>query len=227
MIFCNFFSEYENSLKKFKRTVLFKKHPLHHRVLIILFNAYIFLAVLYSISILLRKDWLCGEYILLSEVILYVIGIIIDSIPKVSQTVLEETYKPCAVERMKMIINILYRYNIDFNNPAKIDSLIEAARCEQRRCIFKKSENKQSKSSLSIVTSVVNTIFAAAMQKIFASFTLISTLHIVRCLMIIVFYLWIFNFMFKDSLEGLLYYRYNLYEEFIDDLRQIKLSYIK
>ena len=122
-----------------------------------------------------------------------------------------------------MIIEILKKYNIDIKNLDSLDMLIEEAKYEQIKCDYLSQFKKPFKLLGSIIIPII--IFVA--RKISESTAETQMLNMAVSTIILILLIFSLIFSFAPIAKDIFYRDYNRYDEFICDLRQIKLFYSK
>lgn len=219
MRFCDLFLSYKLSLKNVKSSIPFTKLPLYRKMFVFIF---LILFVLSVIFVGLNKKMLALMF-LVFNVITFLVFFVIDSTKHNLNTMLNEHYKPYSKKRMDAVLEILRQYDIDVNNTNSIDELINEAKIEQIKCDYISPIKKP----FGILVSVIIPIVVYNANKIGEitspnKLIEISLLFIVYILLAFSLFLMIF-----PLLKDIIYRDYNRYEDFICDLRQIKLFYSK
>lgn len=219
MRFCDLFLSYKLSLKNVKSSIPFTKLPLYRKMFVFIF---LILSVLSVIFVGLNKKMLALMF-LVFNVITFLVFFVIDSTKRNLNTMLNEHYKPYSKKRMDAVLEVLRQYDIDVNNTNSIDALINEAKIEQIKCDFISPIKKP----VAILFSAIIPIVAYNANKIGEitspnKLIEISLLFIVYILLAFSLFLMIF-----PLLKDIIYRDYNRYEDFICDLRQIKLFYSK
>lgn len=219
MRFCDLFISYKIALKELKSTIPFTNLPLYRKIAVIYHFS---TAILLSIFFILRLN-IAVLITLLIEIILIAAFRFIDSKKGNLEIMLNDHYSPYSQKRMNMIIKILQQYQIDFHNVSSIDLLIEEAQAAQIQydylLLLKKPLKMLSAVIIPIVAYVANKIGDTASQ------TEVIQISIIAIIVILLIFSLILSLgsIFKD----IFYHEYNKYEDFIYDLRQVKLFYAK
>lgn len=219
MRFCDLFISYKIGLKGIKSTIPFTKLPLYRKVFVIILFAS---AIISFILSLFRLAWIA--YIPLTlGIISFIAFLIIDSLKRNLEVMLNEHYAPYSGNRMKMVIKVLSDYRIDIHNTEAIDMLIDEAKHAQIHCDYLAPLKKP----LKTLGAMIIPIIAFVAQNIGDAAT--PDEMIVMAAQAITLILLIFSliFLLTPTIKELLYRDYNKYNEFIYDMRQIKLFYAK
>ena len=136
---------------------------------------------------------------------------------------LENHYIPYSEKRMNMTIEVLKKYNINIENLDSLDMLIDEAKYAQIQCDFLSQFKKPFKTLGAIIIPIV--VFVAKKISEAATETQMLNMAILAIILILLIFSLIFSFV--PIVRDLFYCDYNRYNEFIYDLRQIKLFYSK
>lgn len=219
MRFCDLFISYKIGLKGIKSTIPFTKLPLYRKIFVIIF----FASAIISCILLLFKLTLASYIPIALGAFSFIIFIIIDSLKRNLEVMLDEHYTPYSERRMKMVIEVLTKYKIDIQNSELLDMLIEEAKHAQINCDYLAPLIKPFKTLGAITIPII----AFVAQKIGDAAT--QDEMIIMAVQAITLILLIFSliFLLTPTIKELLYRDYNKYNEFIYDIRQIKLFYAK
>ena len=156
-------------------------------------------------------------------IISLIIFFIIDSMKRNLKVMLQQHYVPYSEKRMNMTINVLKDYGIEIQNFDSLDMLIEEAKQAQIQCDYIAPLKKPFKTLGAIIIPIV----AFVAQKIGNAAS--QDEMITMALQVIVLVLLTFSLIFSLTpiIKDILYRDYNKYDDFIYDLRQIKLFYAK
>lgn len=219
MRFCDLFISYKIGLKDIKSTIPFTKLPLYRKVFIIII---LVLISLFLIFMLFNQIFYSHVSAALS-IFLVLVFYIIDHRKKYIKTILKNSYIPYSIKRMNMVIEILQEYNIDINDIDSLNMLMDEAKHEQIRCDyllqFKKPLEVLGASITSIIGFFANKFFSVSNPNEII-YVYIQTLNI--CLLVYIIIICI-----SPIFNDVFYSDYNKYDEFINDLRQIRLFYSK
>lgn len=103
MRFCDLFISYKIGLKDIKSTIPFTKLPLYRKIFVIILFASAIISVILSIF---KLTWIA--YIPLAlGVISFIVFLIIDSLKRNLEVMLNEHSSPYSEKRMQMTINVL------------------------------------------------------------------------------------------------------------------------
>lgn len=161
----------------------------------------------------------------LIEAAIFVIYFYCSSRKKNMAKALNEGYKPYAKKRMKMLIELLQQYHIDYKDDKSIDALIAEAKVAQTGdrevALFKKFVQVILFPAIAYVAKVVVDNYATKIIDLVAKSDLRkeAIASVILILMITV----CVGLFLTPILRSLLYWDYGKYEALIYDLRQIKL----
>ncbi len=219
MRFCDLFISYKIGLKRIKRTIPFTKLPLYRKIAFIASYSTIILSLIFFVL----KIYIIGCSIIGIAIIGLIIFIIIDSKKKNLETMLYKYYAPYSEKRMNTVIKILQNYGIDIKDIDAIDFLIEEAQIAQTQCDYILPLKKP----LKMLNAIIIPIVAFVAQKIGNTST--QNEMITMAIQVIILILLLFSFIYSIAsiIKPLIYRDYNLYNNLIYDLRQIKLFYSK
>ncbi len=219
MRFSDLFIDYKIGLKGIKSTIKFTKLPLYRKVFLFIFST-----VVISIGILfIFNQNTCSFILMVLSLLLLIIFNIIDSREENLIVMLENNYIPYSKKRMKMTINVLKKYNINFKDLESLDMLIaEAKNAQAEYDIFSKFKKPLKKLS-AIIIAIVIYVAKKASEKL----TLFQLLKLAPLAIILILIVFLTIFCFITIFKDLFYCNYNKYNELIYDIRQIKLFYAK
>ena len=152
-----------------------------------------------------------------------IIFAIIDSKKDNLSVMLENHYIPYSEKRMNMTIEVLKKYNINIKNLDSLDMLITEAKYAQIQCDLFSQFKKPFKTLGAIIIPIV--VFVA--KKISETATETQILNIAGLTIILILLIFSLIFSFVPVVRDLFYRDYSRYNEFIYDLRQVKLFYSK
>lgn len=219
MRFCDLFIAYKIGLKGIKSTIPFTKLPLYKKIFVIIPCASAIISVILLVLNLTRIAFIPA---VLGGISL-IIFLIMDSSKNNLKEMLSKHYEPYSEERMNMVINVLTQYRIDIHNVASLDMLITEAQYAQIYCNYLEPLKKPCK----VLGGMIIPIIAFVVKKIANAIGQIEM--ITMAVMAISLILLVFSLLFLiiPILKEILYLDYNKYNEFIYDLRQIKIFYSK
>lgn len=219
MRFCDLFISYKIGLKNIKNTIPFTKLPLYRKIAVIV----TFAITIVSALLFMFKLYIPCFIVFSIGIISLIIFFVVDSRKNNLEYMLENHYSPYSQERMKMVIDILKKYNINVQNDNTLDLLIDEAQKAQIQCDYLLPLKKPIK----VLGAVIFPIIAYVAETI--SDTATQSEIIIIAAQIIVIVLLIFSLLLSLTLiiRDCLYRDYNKYSELIYDLRQIKLFYAK
>ena len=217
MRFCDLFISYKIGLKGIKSTIPFTKLPLYRKIFVIIF----FASAIVSGILLLFKLTLASYIPIALGALSFIIFIIIDSLKRNLEVMLDEHYTPYSKSRMKMVIEVLTKYNI--NDPESLDMLINEAKYAQIHCDYLAPLIKPFKTLGAITIPII----AFVAQKIGEAATQDEMITMAAQTITLILLIFSLIFLLTPTIKELLYIDYNKYNEFIYDMRQIKLFYAK
>lgn len=215
MRFYDLFISYKIGLKDIKTPITFTKLPLYRKVFLIIFLAEIIIS---GILLIFIHDLFIPMVL---NFFLLVVFLIIDSQKGNTEKMLKDRYIPYSERRMNMIIDVLKKYNINIENLDSLDMLIDEAKYAQIQCDFLSQFKKHFKRLWAIIFSIV--VFVA--NKIIAAVTEPQMLNMAALIIILILIFFSITFSCVPIVRDLFNRDYNIYSEFICDLRQIKLFY--
>ena len=230
-MFKNLFISYKIGLKNLGKPIPFHKNSLCMKILII----FSFICIIISIILSMFIQYL---FLTIFFAILGIILLIIYDNNTLNYR-LEECFIPYSEKRRKMIIDILKKYKINTENLDSIDMLIEEAKFAQMESGIFEEFKIPFKRSRELIFVLFGTIagkitdkfkwsqIETFARKIMENFT-DSQIMIVTILLIdLILLIFLFDFFNEYILKKIFYSDYYKYNEFIRDLREIKLFYIK
>lgn len=152
-----------------------------------------------------------------------IIFFIIDSMKRNLKVMLQQHYAPYSEKRMNMTINVLKDYGIEIQNFDSLDMLIEEAKQAQIQCDYIAPLKKPFKTLGAIIIPIV----AFVAQKIGNAASQDEMITIALQVIVLVLLTFSLIFSLTPIIKDILYRDYNKYDDFIYDLRQIKLFYAK
>ena len=219
MRFCDLFISYKIGLKDIKSTIPFTKLPLYRKIFVIILFASAIISVILS---MFKLTWIA--YIPLAlGVISFIVFLIIDSLKRNLEVMLNEHYAPYSNSRMKMVIDVLTKYKIDIHNSESLDILIDEAKHAQIHCDYLAPLIKPFKTLGAIIIPII----AFVAQKIGEAATQDEMITMAAQAITLILLIFSLIFLLTPTIKELLYRDYNKYNEFIYDIRQIKLFYAK
>ena len=219
MRFCDLFISYKIGLKKIKSTIPFTKLPLYRKIFVIIIFAS---AITSGLLLVFRQTWFSYIPIGLGALSL-IVFFIIDSTKSNLELMLKEHYTPYSEKRIDMTINVLKEYGIDIQSPDSLDMIIDEAKLAQIQCDYISPLKKP----LKTLSAIIVPIIAFVAQKIGNATTTDKMITMATQVIVIILLLFSLIFSFTPIIKDILYNDYNKYENFIYDLRQIKLFYVK
>jgi len=152
---------------------------------------------------------------------------------------LEECFIPYSEKRREMIIDILKKYNINTENLDSIDMLIEEAKLAQMESgIFEKFKIsfKRCRELIFVLFGMIAreikdkfkwSQIETFARKIMENFTDSQIIIVTILLIDLILLFFLFDFFNEYILKKIFYSDYYKYNEFIRDLREIKIFYIE
>ncbi|MBR4733340.1 MAG: hypothetical protein IK081_11295 [Lachnospiraceae bacterium] len=215
MRFCDLFISYKIALKEIKSTIPFMELPLYRKVFMVIFLAGILISGIFFVV-----GWRMAATVLLLLWVLFLLGFIfVDTRKKNQQKMLDEHYKPYSEKRMKMAVDVLKQYGLDPGDVETIDRLIEEAKYAQEECDYVETLKKPVKILGAMIIPIV--AFIAKEISEAASFDERILMAMQAIIVIILFFSLVF--LLIPTIKEFLYFDYNKYEEFMYDMRQLKI----
>ena len=219
MRFCDLFISYKIGLKDIKSTIPFTKLLLYRKIFIIILFASTIISVILS---MFKVNWIA--YIPLAlGVISFIVFLIIDSLKRNLEVMLNEHYAPYSENPMKMVIDVLTKYGIDIHDFRLLDMLIDEAQNAQIHCDYLAPLKKPIKTLGAIIIPII----AFVAQKIGNTATQDDMITMAAQAITLILLIFSLIFLLTPAIKELLYLDYDKYNEFIYDLKQIKLFYAK
>lgn len=219
MRFCDLFISYKIGLKGIKSTIPFTKLPLYRKIFVII----LFASAIISGILSLFKLTLASYIPIVLGTFSFIIFIIIDSRKGNLEVMLDEYYIPYSESRMKMVIEVLTKYNVNIHDPESLNMLIDEAKCAQIHCDYLAPLIKPFKTLGAIIIPVI----AFVAQKIGEAATQEQMITMAAQYIALILLIFSLIFLLTPTIKELLYIDYNKYNEFMYDMRQIKLFYAK
>lgn len=219
MRFCDLFISYKIGLKGIKNTIPFTKLPLYRKVFVII----LFASAIISGILLMFKQTLASYIPIILGIISTLIFFIFDSMKRNLEVMLNEHYAPYSENRMKMVIEMLNKYKIDIHNSESLDMLIDEAKHAQIHCDYLAPLIKPFKTLGAIIIPII----AFAAKKLGEAATQDEIITMAAQAITLILLIFSLIFLLTPTIKELLYIDYNKYNEFIYDIRQIKLFYAK
>lgn len=219
MRFCDLFISYKIGLKSIKSTIPFTKLPLYRKIFVVI----LLIGAIISSILFLFKQTLTSFIPIALSLLSLIVFFIIDSQKRNLELMLKEHYTPYSKKRINMTIDILKKYDINIEDYETIDMLIDEAKYAQIQCDYLSPLKKPLKTLGGIIIPII--IFVA--KKIGDAATQDEMLLLAAQAITLVLLIFSLIFSLTPIVKDILYRDYNKYEEFIYDLRQIKLFYSK
>ena len=219
MRFCDLFISYKIGLNSIKSNIPFTKLPLYQKVFLVIFLTGIIVS---GILLIFIQNIFSFIPIGLGFISIIIFAIIYSKKENLS-VMLENRYIPYSEKRMNMTIEVLKKYNIDIKNLDSLDMLITEAKYAQIQSDLFSQFKKPFKTLGAIIIPIV--VFVAKKISETATETQILNMAVLTIILILLIFSLIFSFV--PIVKDIFYINYNRYDEFIYDLRQIKLFYSK
>ena len=217
MRFYDLFISYKIGLKNLKSTMPYTKLPRYRKIFVV---TLFICAVISVITWILKWNMMSLIFVILIVVLGSVFGIV-DSQNKNLKIMLNEHYIPYSEERMQMVIGVLEHYKIDIKDSTIIDMLIE----EAERVRIQSDYLAPLKKPLKTLSAIIIPIVAYAVKNISDTMTEDKIMEMSILSIVVIIQAFALMFAFEPLLRALLYRDYDIYGEFIDDLKQIKIFY--
>lgn len=218
MRFCDFFIEYKIGLKEIKTTIPLTKLPLYRKIFIVL----IFIIGVTGLIFVTLGNMAGSVIIFLLFIVLFTAFFIIDSSKKNLRKMLDEHYSLTSQRRIGLLLATLQTYNINSNDINKIDLLIKQAEESEIKSDPFISLQKPLKTLGAIIVPVilyVVQIIAEATSKQDLIVMALQSIIIICCVFSIIISV-------APIIRDICYRDYNIYENLIYDLNQIKIFHI-
>lgn len=217
-MFKNLFISYKIGLKKLGNPIPFHKNSLCMKIL--LFFIIICFIIGSILSIFIQNLFLKG--IAIVPAILGIILLIIHHYNTLNYR-LEEYFIPYSKKRMNMTIDILKKYNINTENLDSIDMLIEEAKIAQMESdIF-----EEFKIPFKRYREFIVFLYGTFVGKIMDNFTWQQIIIMAKLSIALILIIYSLDFFYGYIFKKIFYSDYYKYNEFIRDLREIKIFYIE
>jgi hypothetical protein len=218
MRFCDLFISYKIGLNNINNPTSFNKRLFYTKFFIILS---VFTAIYLTFILFNQTFYTC--ILVVMVIFLIVMSYILHYRNRDIKAILENSYIPYSKKRMNMIIDILKNYKININDLDSLNILIDEAKHAQIQCDYLLPFKKPIKTLGAIIVAIVS--FLANKMSDVAKPNEIIYINIQILIIASLIYFLIITL--RPLLKDFLYRDYNKYDEFIDDLRQIKLFYAK
>lgn len=209
--------EYGTELKENKGEIMWSEMPLVKKIVFIIYATISLIGLIISMNNSQRG--VCILFVTLFGLIVF--NRIWESKIKNRKRVLEKEMKPDSENRMKMLIGLLKKYNIEYTDKKIIELLILRAEEEREQYDYLKPLYLPVKGLGQIVVPIVvlmaNKIYEVKTLEEFLTIAFLAILGI--CI--------VYGMMmaFIPFIKELLYVKYHLYSELIYDLKQVELFY--
>lgn len=219
MRFCDLFISYKIGLKSIKNLIPFTKLPLHRKIAVI----FTFVISIFASIMFMLQQLKTALFTLLLAIVLLIIFLLIDSREKNLEHMLQNHYSPYSQQRINMVINILEKYTIDITDIDSIDLLISEAQSSQEQSDYLVSLKKP----LKILGTIIIPIIVYVAQKTGDTATQEEMFTMAIQAVIIAILIFTIVFSISTIVKEIFYRDYNKYNDFISDLKQIKIFYSK
>jgi hypothetical protein len=189
--------------------------PLYRKVFMVIFLAGILISGIFFVV-----GWRMAATVLLLLWVLFLLGFIfVDTRKKNQQKMLDEHYKPYSEKRMKMAVDVLKQYGLDPGDVETIDRLIEEAKYAQEECDYVETLKKPVK----ILGAMIIPIVAFIAKEISEAASFDERILMAMQAIIVIILIFSLVFLLIPTIKEFLYFDYNKYEEFMYDMRQLKI----
>lgn len=197
----------------------FVKLPLYRKIAVIA----IFIITIIIVILIMLKLHIVAFAISAIGIVLLVIFKIVDSKKSNLENMLKEHYIPYSQQRMSMVISILEKYNIDIKNMDSIDLLMQ----EAHRAQIQNNSWATLKNPIKTLSTIIIPIIAYAVQKLSDNFTNNEIFALAVFAIIIIIMIFSIVLALKEIVIDIIYPDYNVYNDFISDMTQLKIFYSK
>ena len=217
-MFKNLFISYKIELKKLGKPIPFHKNSLCMKILILLII--ICFPVGGILAIFIQNLFL--KSLAIFPALLGIILLIIYHYNTLNYR-LEEYFIPYNKKRRDMIIDILKKYNINTENLDSIDMLIEEAKFAQMESDVFEEFKEPFKRYRGLIVFLLGTFSG----KIMDNFTFTQIIIMAKLSIALILIIYSLDFFYGYIFKKIFYSDYYKYNEFIRDLREIKIFYIE
>jgi kynurenine formamidase len=213
--FCDFFNRYRISMKDISSTIPFWQLPVYRKCFVVLFVITVIVGM--TLMMFNQVKYACVTFIL--SVIFIAVFFILDSLKKNRRLMVEKYYEPYSCKRMRIVSELLNRYGINPCDIGTIDLLIEESKLAQSNCDYFKPILKP----LKVIAAITGPVLLYAFKRIGDLFTLDDMIRSIVWIVVLSILSYSMLLVLDVFRKEVLYKDYNLYEELIYDLRQIKI----
>ncbi|MDE5820493.1 MAG: hypothetical protein K2N41_01400 [Lachnospiraceae bacterium] len=219
MRFCDLFISYKAGLKGIRSMIPFVKLPLYRKIAAIVTFTFVMIIVI----LFMFKLHVIAFTVITIGLVLLVVFRRIDSKKNNLEIMLKEHYVPYSQKRMSMVISILEKYNIDINDTDTIDLLMQ----EARRAQIQNDYLATLKTPVKTLSAIIIPIVAYTVQKLSDNFTNNEIFALAVFAIIIIIMIFSIVLALKEIVRDMIYPDYNVYNDFISDMAQLKIFYSK
>lgn len=219
MRFCDLFADYKIGLKKLKNIIPFTKLPRYRKI----FITSLFVCAVVSGILALLKLKLASQIAIVFCGLFFIVFCIFDLRNKNLEIMLEEHYKPYSESRMKLITEVLTKYNINIHDSDALDMLIKEAKYAQIDSDYLAPFKKPLKTLVATIIPII----AFATEEITDTMTKGEMIIMATQTIVIILLLFSLIYFLMPVLKDFIYVDYNTYNAFIYDIRQLKIFYTK
>ena len=212
MRFCDLFTEYKIEIKKFDKAskgVSWKKLPWQNKLLTILI---VIITIVWTIFYV-RNMQQMANWTLAILLIVIAIGLQIEETTSMLKFRLKKISRKYSKKRMKKVINLLKKHQINIHNIEGMKLLIEEAEKQKRKgdCF------QDFKKILKNIGVVITTIGLFGQKEV----AIATKIHLVGIIMLLV----VLGYVLAPLIIQIISPDYYMYDKFIEDLRQVVLFY--
>lgn len=217
MRFNDFYVSYKIRRKEIKNLIPWTKLPLYRKIFLTLCLSILILCIIFFIF----KNFIATSITLVFLLILIITYSIINSTKSNLSIMLRKHYSPYSRERMNVIISLFNEYNLDLYDHVLIDLLIEETKKSQKEVDYIGAIEKE----LKILSTLIVPIIVFAAKKIGDIADISDTIVTVSWIIMIIITVYVFVISIWKSIKEFCRHDYNLHNDLISDLSQIKIFY--
>lgn len=221
MRFCDLFTEYKIEIKKFDKAskgVSWKKLPWQNKLLTILI---VIITIVWTIFYV-RNMQQMANWTLAILLIVIAIGLQIEETTSMLKFRLKKISRKYSKKRMKKVINLLKKYQINIHNIEGMKLLIEEAEKQKRKgdCF---QDFKKILKNIGVVITTIGLFGQKEVlyEKFWGELAIATKIHLVGIIMLLV----VLGYVLAPLIIQIISPDYYMYDKFIEDLRQVVLFY--
>lgn len=221
MRFCDLFTEYKIEIKKFDKAskgVSWKKLPWQNKLLTILI---VIITIVWTIFYV-RNMQQMANWTLAILLIVIAIGLQIEETTSMLKFRLKKISRKYSKKRMKKVINLLKKHQINIHNIEGMKLLIEEAEKQKRKgdCF---QDFKKILKNIGVVITTIGLFGQKEVlyEKFWGELAIATKIHLVGIIMLLV----VLGYVLAPLIIQIISPDYYMYDKFIEDLRQVVLFY--